>query len=90
MAIGQGVDLGFKSRLDWLAAFDCDVLVDEQTYQVFADELGHTIVDNPGSSGFYHTCAILHLPGLAVEVFSLSGKTPIKRWNWDNYRTSVE
>lgn len=75
---------------DRLAAFDYDVLVVGHTHQVFAEQLGHTLVVNPGSSAFNHTCAILHLPDLAVEVLPLSGKEPIKSWNWGSYQVSKE
>lgn len=75
---------------DRLAAFDYDVLVVGHTHQVFAEQLGHTLVVNPGSSAFNHTCAILSLPEMTVEVFSLSNKAPIKSWNWGSYQVSME
>jgi putative phosphoesterase len=75
---------------DRLAAFDYDVLVVGHTHQVFAEQLGHTLVVNPGSSAFNHTCAILSLPEMTVEVFSLSNKAPIKSWNWGSYQISTE
>ena len=43
---------------------------------------GDLLVVNPGSTLFNHTCAILSLPEMAVEVFSLSGKEPLLVWNW--------
>ena len=73
-----------------LAAFDYDVLVVGHTHQVFVEQLGHVLVVNPGSSAFNHSCAILRLPDLAVEFFSLSGKPAIKSWNWGSYRASME
>ena len=57
-----------------LLSFDYDVLVIGHTHQVFAEYLGGTLVINPGSSVFNHCCAILCLPEMTVEFFSLSGK----------------
>ncbi len=63
----------------------CDVLVVGHTHQVFAAQLGRILVVNPGSTAFNHTCAILRLPEMSVEVFALSGKTPLKTWNWSEH-----
>jgi putative phosphoesterase len=68
-----------------LATFDCDVLVVGHTHQVFAEQLGSTLVVNPGSSAFNHACAILRLPELTVEFFPLSGKAIEKTWNWRDH-----
>lgn len=68
-----------------LETFDCDVLVVGHTHQVFAEQVGNTLVVNPGSSAFNHACAILRLPELTVEFFSLSGKAIGKTWNWRDY-----
>ncbi len=68
-----------------LNPFDFDVLVVGHTHQVFARQLGSTLVINPGSTKFNHTCAILTLPDMAVEFFPLSGKTPITAWNWGTF-----
>lgn len=65
-----------------LEEFDYDVLVIGHTHQVFAEQLGNTLVINPGSTKFNHTCAILTLPDLNVQTFPLSNKTPQKVWNW--------
>jgi predicted phosphodiesterase len=71
-----------------LVGCDCDVLVIGHTHQVFAERLGSTLVVNPGSSVFNHSCAILHLPELSVQMFPLSGR-PIERyWNWSEYMRS--
>jgi len=67
---------------DFLDGFAHDVLVVGHTHQVFAERLGDTLVVNPGSTKFNHTCAILTLPSMEVEFFSLSGKEPIRSWNW--------
>ena len=65
-----------------LAAFDYDVLVVGHTHQVFAERLGRTLVINPGSTKFNHTCAILRLPDMALQWFPLSNRAPVKVWNW--------
>jgi len=71
-----------------LAGCDCDVLVIGHTHQVFAERLGSTLVVNPGSSVFNHSCAILHLPGLSVQMFPLSGRSIARYWNWSEYMRS--
>ena len=65
-----------------LTDFTADVLIIGHTHQVFAEWLGSTLVINPGSSQFNHSCAILSLPGLTLEWFALSGQPIIKSWNW--------
>lgn len=68
-----------------LASFNHDILIVGHTHQVFAEQLGQTLVINPGSTKFNHTCAILELPGMKFEIHPLSGKKPIKSWNWGLY-----
>ena len=68
-----------------LQAFDCDVLVVGHTHQVFAEYIGNTLVVNPGSSAFNHSCAILRLPEMTVQVFPLSGKAVERTWNWGDH-----
>lgn len=68
-----------------LQTFDCDVLVVGHTHQVFAEHVGDTLVVNPGSSAFNHSCAILRLPEMSVEVFPLSGKVIERTWNWGDH-----
>ena len=70
---------------DMLKSFDYDVLFVGHTHQVFVEELGGTLVINPGSSVFNHCCAILRLPEMTVELFSLSGKDIQKTWNWGEH-----
>ncbi len=65
-----------------LQSFDHDVLVVGHTHQVFAERVGTTLVVNPGSSAFNHSCAILRLPEMSVEMLPLSGRTIVKTWNW--------
>ncbi len=71
-----------KIWTDRLAEFDYDVLVVGHTHQVFSEQLGNTLVINPGSTTFNHTCAILSLPDMGCQWFSLSNKPPLKVWNW--------
>ena len=65
-----------------LQGFQYDVLLVGHTHQVFCEQLGDTLVINPGSTLFNHTCAILSLPEMALEWFGLSGKQPVRAWNW--------
>jgi putative phosphoesterase len=65
-----------------LGDFPSDVLVVGHTHQVFAERLGNILVVNPGSSLFNHTCAIISLPEMAVEVYPLEGKEPLLSWNF--------
>jgi putative phosphoesterase len=72
-----------------LKNFNYDVLIVGHTHQVFAERLGNTLVINPGSTKFNHTCAILTLPELTVQVFPLSNKEPLKTWRWADWNTLV-
>jgi putative phosphoesterase len=65
-----------------LQGFPHDVLLVGHTHQVFYEQLGDTLLINPGSTRFNHTCAVLTLPAMELEVFALSGKQPVKCWNW--------
>lgn len=65
-----------------LQRFEYDVLVVGHTHQVFAEHLANTLVINPGSTKFNHSCAILELPGLEFRVLPLSDKKVVKSWNW--------
>jgi putative phosphoesterase len=66
----------------YLKGFCYDILIIGHTHQVFVEQLGGTLVINPGSTKFNHTCFILDLPGMDIRMFSLSNKTPVKAWNW--------
>ena len=68
-----------------LKSFDHDVLVVGHTHQVFAEQVGNTLVVNPGSSAFNHSCAILHLPQMRVQWYPLSGKQIKRNWNWSEH-----
>ena len=62
-----------------------DILVVGHTHQVFAYQFGKTLVINPGSTLFNHTCAILSLPTMKVKLLSLSGCRPVLSWNWGQF-----
>ena len=68
-----------------LQSFNSDVLIVGHTHQVFAEVIADTLVINPGSSVFNNCCAILRLPEMTVETFSLSGKEIEKTWNWGEH-----
>jgi putative phosphoesterase len=65
-----------------LKRFNYDVLIVGHTHQVFSEKLGDILVINPGSTKFNHTCAILTLPELEVQIFPLANRAPLKVWNW--------
>lgn len=65
-----------------LEDFDYDVLIVGHTHQVFAEQMGKVLVINPGSTQFNHTCMILSLPDMHVDIFPLSNKQPVMTWNW--------
>jgi len=67
---------------DKLKNFPYDLLLVGHTHQLFAEWLGGVLVVNPGSTVFNHSCAILHLPEMRVEIVPLSGKKPLLSWNW--------
>jgi len=71
--------------VEQLQDFDHDVLVVGHTHQVFAETLGNVLVINPGSTQFNHTCMILSLPEMHVQLFALEGKQPLKSWNWGKF-----
>jgi len=68
-----------------LAGYDSDVLVVGHSHQVFAERLGGTLVVNPGSTVFNHSCAILRLPEMTVQILPLSGQQIRRTWNWAEY-----
>lgn len=68
-----------------LNGFEPDVLIVGHTHQVFAEQVGSTLIVNPGSAPFNYSCAILRLPELTVQTFPLSGR-PIKMtWKWGDH-----
>jgi len=83
--LDQKGDMIESEKHQWteqLKDFDIDVLIVGHTHQVFAEMLGSTLVINPGSSQFNHSCAILNLPDLTVQWFALSDQPIKKSWNW--------
>lgn len=79
---GSMIDNEKKQWVSQLKDLPFDLLVVGHTHQVFAENLGGKLVINPGSTKFNHTCAILSLPDMGVKIFPLSGKKPLKSWNW--------
>ena len=67
---------------DYLISFPYDVLVVGHTHQVFAEWVGGTLIINSGSTLFNHSCAILSLPDMQVQTFSLGGESLLPVWNW--------
>lgn len=67
---------------DELEGSEFDVLVVGHTHQVFVEQLDNVLVINPGSTKFNHTCAILSLPELEIQIYPLSNKNPVRVWNW--------
>ena len=65
-----------------LTDFNYDVLIVGHTHQVFSEQIGDTLVINPGSSLFNHSCMILTLPEMKVEEYALEGKEILRSWNW--------
>ena len=72
-------------RLAWEGEFEnfkYDVLIVGHTHEVFCERLGNTLVINPGSTLFNHSCAILTLPDCTVEWLPLSNKQVQTTCNW--------
>ncbi|MDH5472106.1 MAG: metallophosphatase family protein [Gammaproteobacteria bacterium] len=67
-----------------LENYDYDVIVIGHTHQVFNEMIANTLVINPGSSKFNHSCAILELPEMKVNWHALSGEKIAKVWNWSS------
>ncbi len=71
--------------VDWtekLKSVSCDVLIVGHTHQVFALKLGEVFVINPGSSQFNHSCMVLSLPEMRVDIIALENKEILKSWNF--------
>ena len=79
---GELIDSAKQNWTTRLSDFEHEVLIVGHTHQVFAERLGTTLVINPGSSQFNHSCAVLSLPDLNVQWFALSGQPIKKSWNW--------
>jgi len=74
----------------YLAEFNYDLLLVGHTHQVFSEKLGDTLVINPGSTRFNHTCAILTLPLQTVQFYPLSNREPRKVWNWGQMGSGID
>lgn len=88
--LNQDAELVPQQVQQWgntLKDFDNDVLIVGHTHQVYAERLSKTLVINPGSTTYNHSCAILNLPALTVEFIALSNQQIKKTWNWgDQFR----
>ena len=83
--LDQNESIIIKDKERWaleLSEYHFDVLAVGHTHQVFSELLGQTLVINPGSTTFNHSCAILSLPDLKVRTIAVSGKAIRKVWNW--------
>ena len=67
---------------DEMDRYEFDVLVVGHTHQVFVEQMDNVLVINPGSTKFNHSCAILSLPEMEVQIFPLSNKNLVRVWNW--------
>ncbi len=65
-----------------LSDFAYDVLVLGHTHQAYDVKLVNTLVINPGSTVFNHSCVVLTLPQRTVEWYGLSGKEIERVWHW--------
>lgn len=65
-----------------LSGFGPDLLLVGHTHQVYAEWFDKTLLVNPGSCTYNHSCAIITLPEMEVAWFSLSGKKISEVWNW--------
>ncbi len=65
-----------------LCDFKYDVLIVGHTHQVFAERIGNTLLLNPGSSQFNHSCMVLSLPDLEVKTYALGDQEIVKCWNF--------
>ena len=79
----QSDQIGFWS--EHLKDLSCDVLVVGHTHQVFAERVGDVLIVNPGSTLFNHSCAILDLPEMTVQVHALSDGEIKRTWSYSDY-----
>ena len=83
--LDQDGEISRELKQDWnnkLSSFDYDVLIVGHTHQVFAEKLSGTLVVNPGSTTYNHSCAILSLPEMRVDFYPLSNMQISNVWNW--------
>jgi putative phosphoesterase len=86
---GKIIDAEKKKWTEQLDDYDFDVLIVGHTHQVFHEKIGNKMVVNPGSTSFNHTCMIMSLPDMAIEIFTLSNKKLILSWNWSMMRSNI-
>ncbi|MES9956543.1 MAG: metallophosphoesterase family protein [Sedimenticola sp.] len=79
---GRLIEANLNSWAERLQGFEYDLLVVGHTHQVFAQRIAKTLVINPGSTLFNHSCVIVTLPDLHVEWYGLSGQAVRRSWNW--------
>lgn len=73
-----------------LADFEHDALIVGHTHQVYAEQLDKALVINPGSVPFNHSCMILELPSLEVEIFALGEREVILCWNYSLWQSEQQ
>lgn len=81
----QQGNLDATALAEWtarLAGFGRQLLVVGHTHQVYAERFGPTLLINPGSCTFNHSCAIVTLPEMRIDWFALCGKPISLIWNW--------
>lgn len=78
----QPIDSRLAEWRQKLQDFDHDVLIVGHTHQVYAQHIAGTLVINPGSTVFNHSCMILQLPEKHVQVLALPGQKVSPVWNW--------
>lgn len=69
-----------------LEGSDYDVLILGHTHQAFDVRLGRTLVINPGSSSYNHSCVVLTVPQLEVTWHALGGREISRVWNWGSHQ----
>jgi len=79
---GELIDLELSNWQTKLADFNYDVLIVGHTHQVFSQQLNKTLVINPGSTLFNHSCMVLSLPEMTTDVFALGDNEIVASWNW--------
>ncbi len=73
-----------------LAPYKYDILIVGHTHQVFAQPIGNTLVINPGSTCYNHSCMILDLPARKTTTYALSGQAIIPTWNWGLFHRDLK
>ena len=86
---GQIIENQINEWQKELEHYPYDVLIVGHTHQVYSQVINNTLVINPGSSKFNHSCAILTLPEMTIEWIPLSGKPIKKTWNWGAHMSKI-